>query len=73
MRFKGKKVKLPWPRWESVEVSPEGIHTTKGLVRPDEISLLQWKAHFYDRGTASLTRGDDPATGRTLPVGHGDG
>ena len=50
MEFHGKTIKLPWDKWSLVEVSPEGIHTTKGIFTPNEIELLLWKASFYDRG-----------------------
>jgi len=46
MEFNGKRIKLPWKNWETVEVSPEGIHTTKGTFKPHEIELLLWKAAF---------------------------
>jgi hypothetical protein len=45
-----KRVKIPWENWETVEISPEGIHTYKGIINPKELDLLQWKAAFYDRG-----------------------
>jgi len=45
-----KRVKIPWGNWETVEISPEGIHTHKGVINPKELDLLLWKAAFYDRG-----------------------
>jgi hypothetical protein len=50
IKFNGKKIKLPWNNWSLVEISPEGIHTSKGVFSPNEIELLLWKAAFYDRG-----------------------
>jgi len=47
--FKG-RLQPPWPGWEGIEISPEGIHTPRGTLRPDEIDLLFWKAAFFDRG-----------------------
>ncbi len=48
--FNGKWIKLPWKRWEHVEISPDGIRTERGFFRPDEIDLLLWKASYYDPG-----------------------
>jgi len=66
MKFNGTRIRLPWRAWSCYEISPEGIHTPKGLVRLDELELLQWKAGFYDRGRAALTRYDEPVPGRPL-------
>ena len=49
MEFSGNKIKLPWKEWGTVEISPEGIHTSKGLIKISELELLKWKANFYDR------------------------
>jgi len=73
MNFRGNRVRLPWAAWAHVEISPEGIHTAKGLLRLDDLELLQWKAGFYDRGRAALTRYDEAVPGRPLRGRHGDG
>lgn len=49
IKFNGRRIILPWQNWEHVEISPEGIHTPKGVFNPSQIELLQWKAKFYDR------------------------
>lgn len=72
VKFEGRRIRLPWERWAHVEISPEGIHTTKGLIRPDELELLRWKANFYDRGTAALTRHTEHVAGRPLQGSHGE-
>ena len=32
MEFNGKRVKIPWENWETVEISPADIHTFKGII-----------------------------------------
>ena len=59
MEFNKKRVRLPWSNWESVEISPDGIHTTKGTFKPCDIELLLWKANFYDRGRRSADQFDE--------------
>ena len=54
MEFNGKKVKIPWGNWETVEISPEGIHTYKGVINPRELDLLQWKAGLASAPDAPL-------------------
>jgi hypothetical protein len=54
MEFKGKTVKLPWNNWDLCEVSPEGLHTSKGIFRPSQIELLLWKANQYDKGKTKI-------------------
>ena len=49
MEFRGTKIILPWVNWEDVEISPEGIHTFKGLINPKKLDLLIWKANCYHR------------------------
>lgn len=48
--FEKTRIKLPWRGWEDIEITPEGIHTPRGLLSPGELDLLFWKASFYDRG-----------------------
>ena len=50
------RIQVPWPEWEGVEISPEGIHTLKGLLRPHDVDLTIWKSHFYDRGMRGTSR-----------------
>ncbi len=57
--FDKKIIKLPWKKWRAVEISPDGIHTSKGVISPSEIELLQWKASFYDRGKRVSERFDE--------------
>jgi len=59
MEFNGKRIKLPWRNWDTVEISPEGIHTTKGTFKPCDIELLLWKANFYDRGKRATDKFDE--------------
>ena len=54
--FSKERVQPPWPGWEGIEISPEGIHTSRGLLKPTEIDLLSWKASFYDRGRRGSMR-----------------
>ena len=49
IKFNGNRIQLPWSNWSTVEISPEGLHTSKGIFRPGDIELLLWKANFYDR------------------------
>jgi len=56
LEFNQERVKIPWPGWEDVSISPEGIHTNRGLLKITEIDLLFWKASFYDRGRRGTMR-----------------
>ena len=54
--FDGKRIKLPWSNWEGFEISPEGLHTSRGLLTPANIDLLFFKAAYYDRGLRGTSR-----------------
>ena len=53
VKFVGSKIILPWIGWQDVTISPEGIHTRRGIFNPAQIDLILWKASFYDRGHRS--------------------
>ena len=50
IKFNGNKISMPWAEWDGIQISPKGIHTSRGLFSPSEIDLMMWKASFYDRG-----------------------
>jgi len=55
------RFKLPWPEWEGIMLSREGLHTHRGLLKPDGIDLLFWKAaKGVDRG--GLATWNEPAS-----------
>lgn len=48
--FKGEFIKLPWPKWNDVLVSPDSIVIGESrIMSVDDLSLIWWKSRVYDR------------------------